>query len=518
MHSAESSGQPADLGSADAKAGPQPIPGWPVHLVLSAAIGFVLWFAYGGGYVSLDAMWSLVWGRDLLAAEPLAISGTTTPHVLSNLIGAVLAPLGPDADRALVAVEFLAAGALVWLTGLLAREIAGTVAGITAGVLMALREQLLYATTSTFLDVLVATFVVWAALLLVRGLRPAADGRRWPAPPASPAAPLVLLLLAGLLRPEPWVLAGVLWLWWWRAGASDRSAGRTVGLAALVAAAPASWLVFDAVLAGDPLFSVHETGRVNALVRAGKEIPDTLKEHVISIPRNIAHAAGPEIIIVVAVMALVLLAPSVGRRKPLNLVALPEAQRGPVLVLLAGATLYAGVLAAEALTGSLLFARFAIALTGVLIAVTAVGLAAVAAALRPAAPASWIPVAVMAAVLALAQLPLLIDARTITGEEHDRYDVARAAVVLGVPCTPVVVPNTNIRAYIAVWADVRGDEVLDAGKVQPPERATYITATGAEPDKLLRDPSFPQTDVVPITNTVREQGGWIVAETCGTVR
>ncbi|MDO9352137.1 MAG: hypothetical protein Q7T55_00490, partial [Solirubrobacteraceae bacterium] len=108
-----------------------------MQLGAAALIGLVLWVAYGGGYVSLDAMWSLAWGRDLVAAAPLAQSGTTTPHVLSNLIGAVLSPLGADADRGLVAVEFLAAGGLVWLTGLLAREVAGLAAGITAGVLMA---------------------------------------------------------------------------------------------------------------------------------------------------------------------------------------------------------------------------------------------------------------------------------------------------------------------------------------------------------------------------------------------
>ncbi|MDO9353025.1 MAG: hypothetical protein Q7T55_04990, partial [Solirubrobacteraceae bacterium] len=372
------------------------------------------------------------------------------------------------------------------------------------------------ATTSTFLDVIVATFVVWAALLVVRGLQPAAADRTWPRPPASPTGALVLLLLAGLLRPEAWVLAGVLWLWWWRAGSGERSTARVVGLAALVGAAPASWLVFDAIFSGDPLFSVHETSRVNAIVRAGKGLPGTLKEHVVAIPRNIAHAAGPEIIVVVLVITAVLVWPSLARRRPFSLVALPQAQRGAVLVLLAGSVLYALVLAAESLSGSLLFARFAISLTGLLIAISAIGIVAVARAVWPGDGGSvpWVPVAVMGVVLALAQLPLLIDARRITGEEHDRYAVAREAVTPGVPCEPIVVPNTNIRAYIAVWADVRGDQVLDAGKHQPPAQASYVTATGTEPDKLLRDPSFPQTDVGPITTPVRERNGWIIASTC----
>src|ERR1700709_2762587 len=100
----------------------RPLPAWPWHVAAPVLLGLLLFVAYGGGYVGLDAMWSLAWGRDIVHAAPLAVSQTTTPHVLSNLLGALLSPLGGSADHGLIAIEFWAAGGLVWVSGLLAYE------------------------------------------------------------------------------------------------------------------------------------------------------------------------------------------------------------------------------------------------------------------------------------------------------------------------------------------------------------------------------------------------------------
>ena len=85
-------------------------------------------------------------------------------------------------------------------------------------------------------------FVVWAAVLEARRPR-----RGWPV--------LVLLGLAGLLRPEAWLYAGAYWLWLFPA----RDWPDRLKLLALAAAAPVIWALSDLVITGDLLWSFHGT-------------------------------------------------------------------------------------------------------------------------------------------------------------------------------------------------------------------------------------------------------------------
>lgn len=477
----------------------RPMPGWPVQLAVPLLLAAVLFLIYGGGYVGLDAMWSIVWGRDLVHGASLSVSQTTTPHVLSNLLGAVLTPLGSDADHGLVAVTFLAAGGLVWTSGLLAWEIAGTGAGVAAGLLVGVRESLLFATTSSFLDVYVAVFVVWAALLVVRH---GVD---------RPLLPSALLLLAGLLRPEPWVLAAAFWLW-----RVQRGHGLGVAQLASVVAAPAAWLLFDGVLSGDALFSVHETRRVSDLIRAGDHISNSMAHRVIDGPKNIAHATGVELFVLAVVAAAVLVWPRVARLPGLRLAAPSGPRRDAVLVVLAGSLLYCAVIVAEALAGGLVYTRFALPVMAAVV-VTVVVLAAEVADRLPdagrARTARWL-LPVTALVLLVIQLPLMISARTTTGREHARYDAARAAIRPGLPCLPAVTPNANFRAYVAVWDDLRGDQVIDGASRPIPSLATFVTATTPAASRMLRDPVFPQRDALPPAPVVRASGGWVITSRC----
>jgi hypothetical protein len=63
-------------------------------------------------------------------------------------------------------------------------------------------------------------------------------------------------MLAGLLRPEAWVLAGLAWLWWLP---RER---RKVLLTAGVLFAPVVWALVDLVATGDPLHSLHATSEL----------------------------------------------------------------------------------------------------------------------------------------------------------------------------------------------------------------------------------------------------------------
>jgi hypothetical protein len=87
-----------------------------------------------------------------------------------------------------------------------------------------------------------AVLILWAVLL---------EARR----PRRGAPVLVLLAVAGLMRPEAWALAGLYALWVWR-GASTRE---RAGYAALVAVAPLLWALGDLLVTGDALHSLHGT-------------------------------------------------------------------------------------------------------------------------------------------------------------------------------------------------------------------------------------------------------------------
>jgi hypothetical protein len=92
--------------------------------------------------------------------------------------------------------------------------------------------------------------VGWVAATVAVAFAIEAPVRNW-------ARVLVLLALAGLIRPEAWALSVAYWIW--QARALD--ARRRAGLAALALAAPAIWLATDLLATGDALWSSHHTHR-----------------------------------------------------------------------------------------------------------------------------------------------------------------------------------------------------------------------------------------------------------------
>ena len=70
---------------------------------------------------------------------------------------------------------------------------------------------------------------------------------------------LALLALAGLLRPEAWLLAGVYWLY--LAPVTPRPL--LVRYALLVVAAPLLWMAWDLIVTGEPLYSLTSTREVS---------------------------------------------------------------------------------------------------------------------------------------------------------------------------------------------------------------------------------------------------------------
>src|SRR6185437_5354612 len=135
-----------------------------------------------------DSFYALLWGRDLLHAHlpDFHVYRGPTEHPLAIAFGAFCSLFGAVAARLLLSRFF--------------------VENVAA---------------QGYLDISYIALIVWAIALEVQ--RPRRGG-----------AVLTLLALAGLLRPDAWVLSGAYWLWCWPGTSNGTRAKR----AAIVASAP----------------------------------------------------------------------------------------------------------------------------------------------------------------------------------------------------------------------------------------------------------------------------------------
>jgi hypothetical protein len=214
-------------------------------IVSITALALLLWLFYGAGYVGYDGMYALVWGRDLAHLELPDFEGRgyPTPHPLLNLLTAALSPLGRAEADVLLAISIVSLALLGWAAYRFGAVLYGTLTGLVFAAILLTRPVLVEYSLYAAIDVPFLALVLMAAGLAVRQ-------------PRRDRSVLALLLVAGLLRPEGWLLALVYAGWVWP-DTRDRR-GRVV-IAGLVLAAPLVWLAFDFVVTGDPLHSLHGT-------------------------------------------------------------------------------------------------------------------------------------------------------------------------------------------------------------------------------------------------------------------
>jgi hypothetical protein len=220
---------------------------WPAlclaALCLASLVGF---FAYPT-YPNYDSYYSLLWGQEVLRGELPSYDAfrAPTPHPLAIAFGGVLSVLGQEADRVMVLATVLSFIVLVVAVYRLARVAFTPLVGLAAALILLTRFDFPFLAARAYLDVPFLALVMWAAVLEL-------EQRRRGTPV------LVLLLLAGLLRPEAWVLAGLYWLWLLPRAAWPARVRQAV----LVAAAPLLWVLTDFIATGDPLWSQTHTSEL----------------------------------------------------------------------------------------------------------------------------------------------------------------------------------------------------------------------------------------------------------------
>ena len=207
------------------------------------ALGALLWLTVRGhdGY---DLAYALLWGDELWQGQTPSLRGpfAPTPHPLANLLGVLFAPLGrpasADAFRLVIAISLGACAVAAF--DVARRLFDSTLAGVLAAALIVTRPALVAASLRGSIDVPALALTLLALGALLR--------RRW-------TIALALLAVAGLLRPEAWLLSLAVAAY----ALLHDPAARRATLVALAVAGPVVWVLADLALTGDPLFSLTGT-------------------------------------------------------------------------------------------------------------------------------------------------------------------------------------------------------------------------------------------------------------------
>lgn len=213
-----------------------------------------------------DSYWALIWGRDVLDGHSpqVDVVGAPSAHPLAVGVGALVGLFGRaaalDLFNGLVLLSF---GATLVGIFRLAQTIFGTLVAWAALVATLCNFTLASLVLFSSLDVSAYALTVWAAVAVATR-------------PLKGAVPLVLLGLAGLQRPEVWLLSAAYWLYL-AASLGDR---RQVAALMVLAAAPvACWVGFDLAVTHRVGSSLNEIQAVGANVSkgGGASVLDQLK-------------------------------------------------------------------------------------------------------------------------------------------------------------------------------------------------------------------------------------------------
>ena len=215
---------------------------------LVVGVAALLRVVHDGWFLNYDARYALLWSRDAWHGftPEYTADFAPTPHPLATALSSLALPFGDGGDALVVWAVLLCFGLVGYLTYRLGAELFSPWVGLVAAVAVLTRPALQRDAVLAYQDVPFAALILLAVLL---------EARR----PRRGAAVLVLLALAGLLRPEAWVLSGLYLLYLWRMEPETR---RRPLLVVLTALAPVVWALTDWLVTGDALHSLHGTAEL----------------------------------------------------------------------------------------------------------------------------------------------------------------------------------------------------------------------------------------------------------------
>jgi hypothetical protein len=230
---------------------------WAKIGLLVLCVGAIVGYFAQPTYPTYDSFYALLWGRDLLHGHlpDLKVYRGPTEHPLAIFFGTLCSIFGQSGARLMVLGSIGSFVALVAGTYRLGRLCFGPIVGMFAALLMLSRFFDENLAAQGYLDISYVALVVWAVALEV-------------AKPKRGATVFLLLAAAGLLRPDAWVLAGAYWLWCQWPTIARLLRGERIGRtgwegllrqALLALIAPVIWFSFDALVTGNPLYSLTAT-------------------------------------------------------------------------------------------------------------------------------------------------------------------------------------------------------------------------------------------------------------------
>jgi len=452
------------------------------------------------GFPNYDTIYALVWGRELarLESPDYGAALPPTPHPLTDLIGAVSAPLGDGAITVIMVLAYLSLGLIGWLVYYLGRRWFDVWVGLAAALIVLTRAPFLSNGLRAYIDLPYIALCLGALAL---------ESRR----PRAGAPVLALLALAGLLRPEAWLfsLAYLLYLAWDPEGeGNSRRIGRAekVPLIALALAGPVLWALFDWVTAGSPTYSwtgtketvetlERQTGPVDLVLYGPRRLGEVLQW-----PGMIGACGG-------LVLGLALLR----RRSLLGAAA-------AALALLAFAILACGGLA--------IIPRYTMLAAAVLSIFAALGLLGWRL-LEPGHPwrRPWQAFAAVEALLFVLWLPNQwdLDSRVdtdLTNQariERDLSAIADAGAFQPL-CGKIAVPNHRAVPRLAFKLDVKPTRIVSASQEGAPRRGYFVApASPFVIHNFILDPADPTDFSLPVPagfEEVARNRSWVVYRRC----
>jgi hypothetical protein len=462
----------------------------------------LLWLVAGVGFVNYDTLYGLVWGQQLSRGETpqYGLPIAPTPHPLVEMLGIPLGPLGAGAATTIaVALGFLALAGCGWVLYRLGSAWFGRPAGIVAAAVLLTRVPILSYGVRVYVDIPYTLLVLGA--LLVETRRPRAG-----------APVLVLLALAGLLRPEAWAFSAIYWVF--LAVSSARSypkctRGELARLGLLAAAAPLLWVASDLLVTGHPMWSLANTKHTAATLRRPSGIGDAGQY----IPRRIGEVLRPVVLAGAAlggVLSLLWLGPRAGL----------GAAAGVAAVV---------VFAAMASVGLPIDTRYAFLTGAILCAFCGAGVFGWR--LLPRGDrrrVPWMAAGAVVGVGLLATLPgQLRSAHRELGNLSRQQQIQDDLVALvkhgaiAPECAPVGVPNHAPVPLLALYLKVKPSLVVSAqdaqGEGKQLEEGTYVDPASiqVEHDYIL-DPHDPHSNVSipPGFTEAHSNRSWLIFERC----